>query len=110
MTIDIGFACCKCGQGFGHINRIPIILEIRDRVMARMHDKLIRPFPTDHIIVASTTIQNIVIASPIQGVIPLLSIQSIIAVSAIQTVIVVSAPKAILTRSTIYRIKTIATK
>ena len=110
MTVDIGFACCKCGQGFGYINRIPIILEIRDCVMARVHNKLIRPIPPDHIIVARATIQNIVISYSVQGIIPLLSIQTIIAVSAIQTIVVVSTPQAILTRSTIYRVQTITTK
>ena len=110
MTIDIGFACCKCGERFEHINRIPIILEIRNRDMAQVHDKLVRPIVANHIIVTSATVQNIVVSSSIQGVIPLLSIKSIIAIAAIQTVIVVSTPQAILTRSTIYLVKTIATE
>ena len=39
--------------------------EIRNRVMARMHDKLVRPISANHIIVTRATIQNIV-TSPIQ--------------------------------------------
>ena len=72
MTVDIGFVCCKCGQGFGYINRIPIILEIRDRVMARVRDKLIRSIPTDQIIVARATIKNIVFCPPFRVSFPAL--------------------------------------